>query len=334
MVSGANFSNRNIPISDLTPGPNSRSAASLKTNMKTLAASIAAIGLLEPLIVRKTKEGKYEVLAGGRRFAAIKHLQATKGSAERFAQLFPDEKIPVRVMEEAGESHHAVVTLAENSARENPTLTDVAAWVGSMRDAGVPTKDIAHICAWSEAYVDQLCDINKNLHAEAIYLVDNGILTHSTAHLLASYPPRTQARICRNLTTEFAAKGKKAARKAAKEVLPTDAAKRGALGAASMVPTGKDSKPRKSPYIPYPKMAEAAQSLLALMATSDADTKKMLRAYVKRDATVLAALTADERFRFGVLAVCECASGLSRPWPELAQLLCLVDIPAKADEED
>lgn len=39
-----------------------------------LAASIAALGLLQSLVVRKDKRGKYAVVAGGRRLLALQSL--------------------------------------------------------------------------------------------------------------------------------------------------------------------------------------------------------------------------------------------------------------------
>ena len=48
-----------------------------------LKASIAVLGLLQPLLVQKI-DGKYGVLAGGRRHAALKELVADK-SVKGFA---------------------------------------------------------------------------------------------------------------------------------------------------------------------------------------------------------------------------------------------------------
>ncbi|MEL7178150.1 MAG: ParB/Srx family N-terminal domain-containing protein, partial [Pseudomonadota bacterium] len=46
-------------------------------NIAHLKASIAVLGLLQPLLVQKI-DGKYAVLAGGRRHAALKELVADK----------------------------------------------------------------------------------------------------------------------------------------------------------------------------------------------------------------------------------------------------------------
>jgi hypothetical protein len=48
-------------------------------NIAHLKASIAVLGLLQPLLVQKTG-GKYAVLAGGRRHAALKELVADKAA--------------------------------------------------------------------------------------------------------------------------------------------------------------------------------------------------------------------------------------------------------------
>ena len=60
-----------IPLNKLAAWDgNVRKTAGADTALAELAASIAAHGLLQSLVVRKGKKGKFAVVAGGRRLAA------------------------------------------------------------------------------------------------------------------------------------------------------------------------------------------------------------------------------------------------------------------------
>jgi len=73
----------NVAIGDLVPHPANVRGSSPETydpeNIAHLKASIAVLGLLQPLLVQKL-DGKYAVLAGGRRHAALKELVADKAA--------------------------------------------------------------------------------------------------------------------------------------------------------------------------------------------------------------------------------------------------------------
>lgn len=65
----------NVSLSQLTASPlNVRTNDDDKTDVKQLAASIEAHGLLQPLVVVENDDA-YEVVAGARRFAALKSLK-------------------------------------------------------------------------------------------------------------------------------------------------------------------------------------------------------------------------------------------------------------------
>ena len=77
----ASFKPVSVAIGDLTAHPANVRSNSPETydpeNIAHLKASIAVLGLLQPLLVQKL-DGKYAVLAGGRRHAALKELVADK----------------------------------------------------------------------------------------------------------------------------------------------------------------------------------------------------------------------------------------------------------------
>jgi ParB-like chromosome segregation protein Spo0J len=71
---------RDIPLSKLVPSAHNVRRTGRETGIEELAASIAAHGLLQSLSVRpvldgeRAETGKYEVVGGGRRLAALKRL--------------------------------------------------------------------------------------------------------------------------------------------------------------------------------------------------------------------------------------------------------------------
>ena len=84
-----------IPLSKLTAWDgNVRKTAGADTALAELAASIAAHGLLQSLVVRNGKEGKFAVVAGGRRLQALQQLAESGSIAADYAvpcQLVADD---------------------------------------------------------------------------------------------------------------------------------------------------------------------------------------------------------------------------------------------------
>src|ERR1700738_2174841 len=76
-------------------------------SIEELAASIQAHGLLHNLVVTQTKNEKYKVIAGARRFAALTKLAKEKAIPKTF-------DVPCRVVDEQGGTE---ASLAENVIR-------------------------------------------------------------------------------------------------------------------------------------------------------------------------------------------------------------------------
>lgn len=79
--------------------------------LKLLADSIAANGIIQPLAVRKTQSGKYEIIASERRFRAAKQVGL--------------RRIPC-VIHTADEQTAAILSLTENLQRSNLTVFEEA----------------------------------------------------------------------------------------------------------------------------------------------------------------------------------------------------------------
>jgi ParB/RepB/Spo0J family partition protein len=99
-----------------------------------LAASIAAHGLLQSLVVRKDKRGKYAVIAGRRRLLALKWL------AEN-ADIPANSPVACTVLED--EADATEIGLAENVQREAMHPADEFEAFRALVDDGMPVADIA-----------------------------------------------------------------------------------------------------------------------------------------------------------------------------------------------
>ncbi|HEX3982877.1 MAG TPA: ParB/RepB/Spo0J family partition protein, partial [Acidisoma sp.] len=98
---------RMIPLNKLVPSPANARKTGASIGIDELAASIEAHGLLQNLQVRPGAKGAFEVVAGGRRLAALKLLAKRKAIAKA-------EPVGCNVLddEDAGE-----ISLAENVVR-------------------------------------------------------------------------------------------------------------------------------------------------------------------------------------------------------------------------
>ncbi|WP_394763792.1 ParB/Srx family N-terminal domain-containing protein [Phenylobacterium sp.] len=85
------MTNQMIAWNTLVPSP--RNVRKVKADVAGLAASIAADGLLQNLVVAPREDGKFEVLAGERRRRAIGQLLKAKSWAK-------DQLIPCEVREQ------------------------------------------------------------------------------------------------------------------------------------------------------------------------------------------------------------------------------------------
>lgn len=163
-----------VKLKDLiAPAANPRRVID-KGGIESLAASIAADGLLQNLIVRK-KGKRFEIISGERRYRALKLLR------ER-GTLKADHPVPVEVR---GVSDGDAVRLAtvENTQREALPPIDEAEAFAAMVAAGSEIADIAAKVGISEATVRRRLAI-ASLCDEAKQAVRDGAIGLSVAEAL------------------------------------------------------------------------------------------------------------------------------------------------------
>lgn len=134
-----------IPLSKLIPSPRNVRRKDRKADIDSLAASIAARGLLQNLCVVPAAEGMFEVDAGGRRLAALKKLARDKTIPKDFA-------VPCHVvaLEEERE-----VSLTENIHRVAMDAIDEADAFATLIADGATLDDVARRFGVTRRHVDQ-----------------------------------------------------------------------------------------------------------------------------------------------------------------------------------
>jgi ParB family transcriptional regulator, chromosome partitioning protein len=77
-VNGTEVAQQNeVPISQIFPNPRQPRTVFDETALNELIASIKSVGILQPPVVRKVSEGRYELIMGERRFRAAKAVGLT-----------------------------------------------------------------------------------------------------------------------------------------------------------------------------------------------------------------------------------------------------------------
>ena len=143
---------REIPLSLLSLAPeNVRKTPAGALSDAEIKASIAALGLLENLVVRAAEPGddgteRHPVIAGGRRLAALQALAAE-------GEIDPDHPVPCLVR--AGDGDSEEVSLAENVVRVAMHPADQVEAFGKLADAGQTVAAIAARFGTSERIVEQ-----------------------------------------------------------------------------------------------------------------------------------------------------------------------------------
>lgn len=117
-----------LPLTSIVPNPRQPRRDFDDTQVKELADSIRSEGLMQPIVVRRIKDG-YELIAGERRFRAFK--------------LIGQKTITARIVE-ASDASSAVLALIENLQRADLNAIDEALGFASlMRDFNLTQEAVA-----------------------------------------------------------------------------------------------------------------------------------------------------------------------------------------------
>jgi ParB/RepB/Spo0J family partition protein len=149
-----------IPVERIQPNRWQPRADSDDLDVAELAASIDANGLLQAVIVRPLGGGAYELVAGERRWRAVRLLGWST--------------IPARVLHHVDEHAAAILALVENVDREDLTPWEEAQAVAGVRErltaSGRPSggAEMARLFGWSAAKVSERLTIADGVDAAVI----------------------------------------------------------------------------------------------------------------------------------------------------------------------
>jgi ParB family transcriptional regulator, chromosome partitioning protein len=133
---------RELDVSQIEPNPDQPRAKFDASALDALAGSIGSVGLLQPLIVRPLDDGRYELVAGERRWRA--------------AQQAGIDRIPA-VIRTSPEDERLQAALIENMVREdlNP-VEEARACASLVDDLGISQEELARRVGRSRAAISNL----------------------------------------------------------------------------------------------------------------------------------------------------------------------------------
>ncbi len=150
-----------LPAEKLIPNPRQPRKTFSKEELDGLSRSIASNGLLQPISVRRTSGGKYEIIAGERRWRAC--IQAGM------------RQIPCLV-QECSDAQSAVLAILENLQRQDLQVFEEAEGIRRlMEDWGVTQEEAARRLGKSQSAIANKLRLLRLTPEERKCIVENGL---------------------------------------------------------------------------------------------------------------------------------------------------------------
>ena len=156
-----------IDVAKIKPGRNIR--VEYDNEVRELAQSINKNGLLNPITVERSAGGFYEVVAGHRRFQALKILN------EPFIECNVLENTPT-------EKERLSIQLQENACRKDMSAFEYVELFDKLRATGMTQEQIARLCGKSQGWVATQYQAKKRLEEMA----ENGDLSYEDMKMTAT----------------------------------------------------------------------------------------------------------------------------------------------------
>jgi len=163
---------RMVPTDLVRPNPDQPRKRVDPESIAALAESVAAAGVIQPLIVRQLADGTYELIAGERRWRAAREAGL--------------DEVPAVIRDE-DEARRLQTALIENMAREDLNPVDEArACATLVEDLGLTKQEVGRRVGRSRPAISNLIRI-LDLPDDALGLIESGELSegHGRAILQA-----------------------------------------------------------------------------------------------------------------------------------------------------
>ncbi|HET6631814.1 MAG TPA: ParB/RepB/Spo0J family partition protein [Rhodanobacteraceae bacterium] len=173
---------RNLPVTAIQPGPWQPRRHWDEQRLAELAASIKSQGLIQPLVVRAIDGGRFELIAGERRWRAAR--QAGLDEVQALVKVVSDRAVPA-------------MALIENIQRENLTaLEEAQALQRLIGEFDMTHQQAADAVGRSRAAVSNLLRLLELPDAVA-RMLDQGQLEMGHARCLLTLPAETATALAR-----------------------------------------------------------------------------------------------------------------------------------------
>jgi ParB family chromosome partitioning protein len=153
---------RHVPVELIRPSPDQPRTGFDEASIESLAASIADAGVVQPVIVRPLADGRYELIAGERRWRAARRAKL--------------ETVPALIRNQ-DDAERLQTALIENMAREDLNPVDEArACAALVEDLGLSKEALARRLGRSRASISNLVRL-LDLPDEVLELLASGELS-------------------------------------------------------------------------------------------------------------------------------------------------------------
>lgn len=164
---------RELPVGAISPNPGQPRTRFSEAALEALAESIKASGVVQPLIVRPSGKGKYEIIAGERRWRA--------------AGMAGVERVPV-VIRDSDEADRLEVALIENMVRENLNPVEEAkACAALVEDLGLSKEELGKRVGRSRPQISNLIRL-LDLPDEVLETLESGELSEGHGRAILQVP--------------------------------------------------------------------------------------------------------------------------------------------------
>ena len=164
---------RELAVSAIGPNPYQPRREFDETQLKELADSIAVSGLLQPIVVRSRPDGRYELIAGERRYRAVQRLGW--------------QKVPA-VVKDVDDRALLTLALIENLQRDDLSPIDAAmGYQRLMQEFSMPQQEVARLVGKDRSTVSNTLRLLR-LPEEVQELLQHRKLSEGHARALLALP--------------------------------------------------------------------------------------------------------------------------------------------------